>query len=80
MDTNKLVVVELLDKSEVVFFDEDFVSCLDQGVVKCLNKNNKDYFDVDFILPHPLKQIIEETLGGQCMVHHGLPSQYLRRT
>ena len=55
MDTNKLVVVEFLDKGEVVFCDEDVVSCLDEGVVKCLNKNNKDYFDVDFILPHPLK-------------------------
>ena len=31
MDTNKLVVVEFLDKGEVVFCDEDVVSCLDEG-------------------------------------------------
>ena len=39
-------VAALLDKGVVVLFDE--------GVVACLDKNNKDDFDVDFILAHPL--------------------------
>ena len=36
-----------------------------------LYKNNKDYFDVDFLRPHPLEYLIEEKLGGKCIVYHG---------
>ena len=46
MDKNKLVVVACLDKDVVEFFDE--------GVVTCLDKNNKDDFDVDLLLEHSL--------------------------
>ena len=50
-----LGVATCLDKDEMVCCDEDFVACLDEGVVKFLDKNNKDDFDVDFLLPHPLE-------------------------
>ena len=64
-------VLGLLDKYEVACCCEDFVTCLDEGVVKLLDKNNKDYFDVDFILANPLEYLIEEILGGRFIVHHG---------
>ena len=46
--------MELLGKDEVACCDEDVVALLDEGVVKLLDNNNKDDFDVDFILAHPL--------------------------
>ena len=36
----------LLDKGVVVFWDEVLVSCLDEGVLVCLDDNNKDNFYV----------------------------------
>ena len=59
MDTQKLGVVECLDKDEVACCDEDVMACLDEGVVECLDKNNKDDFDVDFFLAHPWEYILE---------------------
>ena len=53
MDTNKFGVVEYLYKDEVVCFDEDFVACLYEGLLSCLDKNNKDFY-VGFLLPRPL--------------------------
>ena len=64
-------MVECLDKYEVACCDDDVVECWDEGVVECLDKNNKDDFDVDFLLPHPLEKLMEETLGGKFIVHHG---------
>ena len=55
MDTKKWVVVEFLDKYEVAWCYEDVVACLDVGGVKCLDKNNRDSFDVDFLLTHPVE-------------------------
>ena len=49
MDTQKLDVVKLLDKDEVACCYEDVFVCLDQGVVKLLDNNNKDYFDFDLV-------------------------------
>ena len=46
--------MELLGKDEVACCDEDVVALLDEGVVKLLDNNNKDDFDVDFILAHSL--------------------------
>ena len=39
-------------------------------MVKFLDKNNKDDFDVDFLLKHPLEWLLEETVGGKCIVNH----------
>ena len=44
---------------------------MNEGVVACLDKNNKDDFDVDFLLANPLEYHLGETLGQQCIVHHG---------
>ena len=63
-------MVSCLDKDEVVCFDEDVVVSLDEGVVAYLDKNSK-FFCAYFLLSHPLEYIIEETLDGQCIVHHG---------
>ena len=71
MDKKKLIVVECLDKYEVSCGDEDVVAYFYQGVLVCLDKNNKDYFYVDFLHAHPLEQLLEETLGGKFLVHHG---------
>ena len=71
MDTHKLGVVEFLDKDEVECCDEDVVACLDKGVLASLDNNNKDGFYVNFLLAHPLKYLLDETLGAQCLVHHG---------
>ena len=54
--TNKLGAVECLDKYEV--------ACCDEGVLECLDNNNKDNFDGYFIQAHPFKQLLQETLGG----------------
>ena len=56
-------MLECLDKDEVSCFHEDFVAYSDEGVVKYLDNNNKDDFDVDFLLAHILKYFLEETLG-----------------
>ena len=55
MDTNKLGVVELLEKDEVACCDKDVVACFDDGVLAFLDKNNKDYFDVYFLHAYPLE-------------------------
>ena len=39
---------------------------LDEGVVAFLDKNNKDYFHVDFILAYPLEYIFDETMVREC--------------
>ena len=48
-------MVEFLDKDEVACCDEDVVELLYEGVLECLDKNNKDDFDVDFLHAHPLE-------------------------
>ena len=69
-----------LDKCVVSCLDDGVMACLDEGVVECLD--NKDNIDVDirhrldecfeyFILAPPLEHIIEATLGGQYIFHHG---------
>ena len=47
------------------------MECLNEGVVKILDNNNRDNFDVDFPLAHPLEYLLEETLCGKCLVNHG---------
>ena len=71
MDTNKLGVMECLNKYDVSCCDEYVVELLDDGVFSCLDKNIKDYFDVYFLLTPPLEYIIEETLGRKCLFRHG---------
>ena len=44
---------------------------MNEGVVACLDNNNKDDFDLDFLLAYPMEQIIEETLGGKFLFHNG---------
>ena len=44
-----------MDKDEVVFCYEDVVECLDEGVLACLDKNNKENVDVDCFHAHPLE-------------------------
>ena len=55
--------------------------CLDEGVVSCLDNNNKDNFDVDirnsfddcfgyFLHAHRLKYLLKVTLDGQFISHH----------
>ena len=70
MDTKKLGVVELLDKDEVECGDGDVVEWLDEGVLACLDNNNKDDFDVYFLHAPPLEYILEEILGGKCLFQH----------
>ena len=50
--------------------DEDVLPYLDEGVLTCLDNNDKDNFSVYFLHAHPLEYIFEETLGVQCSVHH----------
>ena len=47
------------------------VAFLDKDVLECLDNNYKDYFDVDFLLVHLLVYLLQGTLGGKCIVHHG---------
>ena len=63
MDTHKPGVVEFLDNYEVTRGNKDVVACLD--------KNDSDNFNVDFLHAQTLEQIIEETFGGKCLVYHG---------
>ena len=69
--TQKMGVVTCLDKDEVACCDEYVVACLDEGVVECLDNNNKNYFDVDFLLSHPLEYILQGILSGKCTFHNG---------
>ena len=55
MYTNKSGVVTYLNEDEVAFFNEYVVTCLDEGVMAFLDNNDKDYFDVVFILAHLLE-------------------------
>ena len=55
MDTKKLGVVECLDTDEVTCCYEYVVVCFDEGVMSCLDKNNKDDFDGNFLHAHPLE-------------------------
>ena len=63
MVMNKLGVMLCLDKY--------VMTCSYEGVVACLDNNNKNDFDVGFLHVHPLEYIIEVTLGGQCIFHYG---------
>ena len=63
MDLEKLGMVACLYNYEVACCDEDVVVLLYEGLMVWLENNNKDYFDVDFLLVHPLEYILEETLG-----------------
>ena len=45
------------------------MACFDEGMVEFLDNNNKDDFDVGFLLANPLGYIIEITLGRKCIVH-----------
>ena len=62
--------------------DQGVVACLYECVMSCLDNNNKDGFylyirhSIDdclgyFLLVSPLGYIIEGTLVGQFIVHHG---------
>ena len=66
MDTNKTNVVQLLDKDEVEYGDEYLMAWSDEGVLACLDNNDKDGFGVYFVHAHPLEYILEETLGDLC--------------
>ena len=70
MYTNKLGLAECLDKDEVSYFYEGVVAWFDEGVLACLDKNNKDDFNWYYIHAHSLKYILEDKLGGQCLVYH----------
>ena len=70
IDKNNVGVLACLDKDVVARFYEGMVACLDEGVVECLDNNNKDEFDDNFFLAQPLVQLLEGTLGGQCIVYH----------
>ena len=59
MGTNKFVVVECLDKYEVACCDEDFGISFDEGVLACLDNNNKRDFDGDFLHSHPLEYLLD---------------------
>ena len=48
MDTNKLGMVECLDKDEVAYGDEGGVAYLDEVVLAYLDNNNKDDLYVYF--------------------------------
>ena len=54
METNKLGVVECLDEYQVAFCDEDVLACFGQGVLACLDNNNKDGFYGYFLHEHSL--------------------------
>ena len=41
----------------------DVVACLDGGVVELLDKNSGDDFYVGFLLSHPVRYLLEGTLG-----------------
>ena len=67
----KLGVVTCLDNYMVSCSDYGGLTCLYEVVVEYLDNNNKDNFDVDFLLARPLVYILEGTLGVQCIFHHG---------
>ena len=76
MKTNKLGVLECLDKYEVACGDEDVVTCLDEGVLAYLDNNDKDNFDVDFIHAHPLKYFLEKYWLGNVYTYFHFCYQY----
>ena len=55
MDTKKLVVLECLDKDDVAYGEKYVLVCLDEGVLECLDNNDKDHFNVDFLHARPLE-------------------------
>ena len=62
MENTKLGVLAWLDTDVVACFDEGLGEQLDKAVLACLDKNNKDYFDVANILTHRLKRYSEPWL------------------
>ena len=60
-----------MDKYVVACFDEGVAEFLYEGVAEFLDKNNKDDFDDNSLLAHPLVYLLEGALGGQYIVHHG---------
>ena len=44
-----------VEKDDVACFDKGVAECLIEGVLKCFDKNNRDFLNVDFILAHPLE-------------------------
>ena len=61
MDTNKFGVVACLYKDEVEFCEKDVVAWLDEGVVACLDKNNKDGFMWIFSFHNPWNILLSKT-------------------
>ena len=47
-------MVECLDKDDVERFDEYVVALFYECVLACLDKNDNDDFDGDFLHTHPL--------------------------
>ena len=47
------------------------MECLYEGASSCLDNIDKGGFDVYSIHAHPLEYLLEETLGGKCLFHHG---------
>ena len=54
METNKMDVVACLDIDVVACCDEVVLAFLYEDVVKLLDKNIKDDFDVYFLIANPL--------------------------
>ena len=59
MDTHKFGVVEYLDKDEVAFDDEDVVTWSYEGVLACLDNDDKENFNAYFIYTLPLEYLLE---------------------
>ena len=51
------------------------MECLYEGASSCLDNIDKGGFYVYSIHAHPLEYLLEETLGGKCLFHHG----YMRK-
>ena len=52
------------------------MECLDEGVLPCLDKNNKDDCDGYFFHAHPLEQLLKETLGREFLFHNGYMQKF----
>ena len=52
-----------MDKDEVSCCDEDVLSWFDEGVLACLDKNNKENFDGGFIHAPPSNLVVVRVLG-----------------
>ena len=48
----------------MAYGDADVVACLDEGVVACLYKNDRDNFDVDFSMHTPGNIFLRRPLVG----------------